>query len=205
MAEHTLLSVYKSHPITFFPYVVGYSIVKGHHLHKYNNCFGFSDAHSWIACLIIVKLHSLSIPSPDQNDAREQSHLLVQTSSPETAMSIARAVLLLPIRSLSPPHEFSAAIREATASTTEQLRIILVSPIFSPGGFDPIARFEDLQRTLTFTYVQATAVAQNADRILMDIDVLLRTAENIDDHIDGAEMIYRIEGGQQMASASESS
>ncbi|PIL24238.1 hypothetical protein GSI_13991 [Ganoderma sinense ZZ0214-1] len=41
-------------------------------------------------------------------------------------------------------------------------------------GISRTAYFEDVQRLLTFVYVQATKVAQDLDRVLLDIDVLLK-------------------------------
>lgn len=77
------------------------------------------------------------------------------------------------------PHFLSGPISSATRITLGQLRIVLVSPLFdtrdSTEGPSALGttRWDNVQSILTYVYVQATKVAQELNRILMDIDVLL--------------------------------
>lgn len=80
------------------------------------------------------------------------------------------------VANLSSPldyHNLESAIRNATRSTKDRLVIILHSPAFSNGG-PPKANWFEIQRLLTWTYVESTAVAQDMDKVLLDTDVLLR-------------------------------
>lgn len=71
-------------------------------------------------------------------------------------------------------HKLESAIRNATRSTKDRLVIILYSPAFSNKG-PPKANWLEIQRLLTWTYVESTAVAQDMDKVLLDTDVLLRS------------------------------
>jgi len=70
-------------------------------------------------------------------------------------------------------HNLESAIRNATRSTKDRLAIVLHSPAFSSRGA-PKANWFEIQRLLTWTYVESTAVAQDMDKVLLDTDVLLR-------------------------------
>ncbi|PCH37862.1 Nucleotidylyl transferase [Wolfiporia cocos MD-104 SS10] len=128
----------------------------------------------------------------------------VPSSSSE---SVRRAALLASIYDLGrPPSYLSAAIETAARATTENLRIVLFSRLFDTpaepeplsrvqsAGKQPAERFDDVQRLLTSVYVQATKVAQDMGRVLMDIDVLLQgtqephSAELVQD----AERVYHV-------------
>ena len=61
--------------------------------------------------------------------------------------------------------------------------------------------WDDVQRLLTYVYVTATRVAQALDRILLDVDVLLK---GLDDELPegfGKDMqiVFRIQGGKPYA------
>ncbi|KZT09636.1 Nucleotidylyl transferase [Laetiporus sulphureus 93-53] len=109
---------------------------------------------------------------------------------------VRRAALLATLHDLSQPPAFLAgAISTAARQTTANLRIILFSPSFNEatptsdaprGGIDlrsdrneysHAGHWHEVQRLLTFVYVQATKVAQDMGKVLMDIDVLLRGTE----------------------------
>lgn len=93
-----------------------------------------------------------------------------------------------------PPTYLATAISTAARKTTDNLRIVLFSPLFDaqftparartadPSGpsrrddnaFSYTGHFDEVQRLLTYVYVQATSVAQELGRVLVDIDVLLQ-------------------------------
>ncbi|KAF7796694.1 hypothetical protein EIP86_007877 [Pleurotus ostreatoroseus] len=91
-----------------------------------------------------------------------------------------KAVLLAHLDDIAcAPHFLAAPIRTAAGLTAQQLRIVLVSPCFdtdAPLGTAArgTARWDEVQATLTYVYVQATKVAQEMGKILMDVDVLLQ-------------------------------
>lgn len=77
------------------------------------------------------------------------------------------------------PHFLSRPISIAASNTVKQLRIVLVSPVFNADQAEGrsalgTSRWDDVQSTLTYVYVQATKVAQEMGKILMDVDVLLK-------------------------------
>ncbi|KAF9645133.1 Nucleotidylyl transferase [Thelephora ganbajun] len=80
------------------------------------------------------------------------------------------------IANLSSPvdyHVLESAVRNATRSTKDRLVVILHSMAFANQG-DLQANWFEIQRLLTWTYVESTAVAQDMDKVLLDMDVLLR-------------------------------
>lgn len=123
-----------------------------------------------------------------------------------------RAVLIARVYDLRhPPTYLSGPISLVARHTTENLRIILFSPLFDQEGhfsstehdssaedksepkFSPAGHWDDVQRLLTYVYVQATKVAQELNRVLADVDVLLKAPK---DQFDweltrDAERIYR--------------
>ncbi|TFY67042.1 hypothetical protein EVJ58_g1878 [Rhodofomes roseus] len=127
--------------------------------------------------------------------------------------TVRRAALIARIYDLrQPPTYLSAPISAVARHTTENLRIILFSPFFDQEaqppsnerdadsgdqakyGFSPTGHWDDVQKLLTYVYVQATKVAQDMNRVLMDIDVLLKVPrESFDaELIRDAERTYRI-------------
>lgn len=58
--------------------------------------------------------------------------------------------------------------------------------------------WDDIQRLLTYVYVQATSVAQELDRVLLQVDVLLRGFDEdlCEDFGKDFEVVIRIEGGE---------
>ncbi|KAK7693750.1 hypothetical protein QCA50_003322 [Cerrena zonata] len=108
--------------------------------------------------------------------------------TPDSIITVDSAVLISTLDSIDyPPYHLASSITLATRSTVRQLRIILVSPLFNPSppadfesggselqyGVSRTSRWDEVQRLLTYVYVQATRVAQEMGRILMDVDVLL--------------------------------
>ena len=83
------------------------------------------------------------------------------------------SILIANLSSPSDYHVLESAIRNATRSTKVRLIVILHSPAFA-GQEGPHANWLEVQRLLTWTYVESTAVAQDMDKVLLDTDVLLR-------------------------------
>ncbi|KAI0929203.1 hypothetical protein AcW2_004972 [Taiwanofungus camphoratus] len=131
---------------------------------------------------------------------------------PSQLEPVRRSVLFTSVHDLHRPPSFLAtAISTATRKTTENLRIILFSPLFAPvpssaqtrpcerdaspekaAGISHTERWDDVQRLLTYVYVQATKIAQEMGRVLMDIDVLLKGPEDhvLDGLIQDTQRIY---------------
>lgn len=108
---------------------------------------------------------------------------------PETSDDVGivdKAILVARLESVdSVPHFLADPVATAAAKTAQCLRIVLISPLFDPDTARDedsserptalgTARFDDVQRVLTYVYVQATKVAQEMNKILMDVDVLLQ-------------------------------
>lgn len=83
------------------------------------------------------------------------------------------SILITNLSSPSDYHVLESAIRNATRSTKDRLTVILHSPAFANQG-DPNTDWFGIQRLLTWTYVESTAVAQDMDKVLLDTDILLR-------------------------------
>ncbi|KAJ7046947.1 hypothetical protein C8F04DRAFT_1062255 [Mycena alexandri] len=81
------------------------------------------------------------------------------------------SLLYVSLPSLSVPHFLAPAIVQAAQRTRNQLLIVLLADLFDPAH--AVSHWNDVQRLLTFVYVQATKVAQDMGRLLMQIDVLL--------------------------------
>ena len=128
---------------------------------------------------------------------------------------VRHTVLLTTVHNLhDTPNYLASPVSTAARKTTESLQIVILSPFFNPPappsptapgsdaptgtpaadapGISRTACWDDVQRLLTFAYVQATAAAQERGRVLLDIDVLLRgTAEAFPEEVlTGAGRIY---------------
>lgn len=108
-------------------------------------------------------------------------------------------LLISPLETLSSsPHFLSSPISFAASKTLKHLRIVLVSGLFdspSKGGVSRTEKWDEVQRLLTYVYVQATKVAQELGRVLMDIDVLLQAKSEPleEDLVSDAQRIFRSE------------
>jgi len=115
--------------------------------------------------------------------------------------TLKRSLFIATLDSLDTPHYLSPAIGYAVAATTDSLVVVLLSPLFDlQVPVPPISRtqrWDDIQRILAHVYVQATKVAQDNGRILMDVSVLLRGCEQplCVDLAAEAEMCFLVEGG----------
>ncbi|THG98684.1 hypothetical protein EW026_g3533 [Hermanssonia centrifuga] len=98
----------------------------------------------------------------------------------DTVEPVDKSVLIAKLDTIDTAPQFlSEPISAAATKTLSQLRIILISSLFNSDSDEQhsalgTSRWDDVQRTLTYVYVQATKVAQEMDRILMDVDVLLK-------------------------------
>ncbi|KAF9227846.1 Nucleotidylyl transferase [Gyrodon lividus] len=124
---------------------------------------------------------------------------------------IKKSLLLATLDSLDTPHHLAAAIITATATTTENLIIVLLSEYFQlPQAVEcshlvPLPqkhvsrteKWDEVQRLLTYVYVQATKIAQDNDKVLMDISVLLKHTLQVDspDLVAGTDMCFRLDAG----------
>lgn len=131
-----------------------------------------------------------------------------------------RSLLIATLDSLDTPHHLGPAIVSTAAKSSETLVIVLLSPLFelrhvpgSQGALAPTAkssvapisrteRWDDVQRLLTYVYVQATKVAQDNGRILMDVSVLLRGYEQPlpADLAEGMDMCFLVQGDNDVPS-----
>lgn len=139
--------------------------------------------------------------------AREtRSHLNEPKSPMSVNEDVRRTLLLTTLHDVNEAPTFLAApVAEAARRTTESLQILIISSAFDsptsnergngePSGVSRTASWDAVQRLLTFAYVQATSIAQELGRVLLDIDVLLKGAADLltlpEDVIQEAERIY---------------
>ncbi|KAI0636704.1 Nucleotidylyl transferase [Trametes polyzona] len=101
--------------------------------------------------------------------------------SPSQYESVQDTLLLTTIHNVHDAPSFLAApVATAARTSTYSVRIVILSDDFadeprpSREPFSRTAHWDDVQRLLTFVYVQATKVAQDMGKILLNIDVLLR-------------------------------
>ncbi|KAJ6525599.1 hypothetical protein B0H19DRAFT_1197913 [Mycena capillaripes] len=106
------------------------------------------------------------------------------------------AVLYASVAELSVPHFLATAIVHAAQRTRTHLLIVLLADFFdSNHSISHTACWNNVQQLLTFVYVQATKVAQDAGRLLMDIDVLLLGPNDpLPERLVPPELVFRVEG-----------
>ncbi|KAI0005985.1 Nucleotidylyl transferase [Russula compacta] len=135
------------------------------------------------------------------------------------------ALLLATINDLSTPCFLAPAIAGAARCVRDRLVVILFSRLFNTGrrsssplsahhekarrrrsfdsshsnssvGVSHTECWDDIQRLLSYVYVQATAVAQELDNVLLQVDVLLRGFDEdlSEDFGKDFEVVIRIEG-----------
>ncbi|KAG1770359.1 hypothetical protein EV702DRAFT_1139092 [Suillus placidus] len=112
--------------------------------------------------------------------------------------SIKRTVLFAHIDHISAPHRLGPAIASVTAATTEALVIVLLSQLFrtAESTSNPVKRWDDVQRLLTYVYVKATKAAQDLGKVLLDISVVLKDpSQSFPSNFgNGMDMCFRIQG-----------
>lgn len=118
------------------------------------------------------------------------------------------ALLLATLPNLFVPHFLTQVIAGATTQTRNRLVIVFFSRHFNTRlahsltfpeiqGLSHTKSWDAVQRILTFTYVQATKVAWEANKIQMQVDVLLKGLnEDLDQDL-GKDMdiVFRVSGG----------
>ncbi|KAK0500235.1 hypothetical protein EDD18DRAFT_1349092 [Armillaria luteobubalina] len=122
------------------------------------------------------------------------------------ASTVPNALLLASLSDLSTPHFLSPAIITAATSAQKRLVIALYSALFtSPSGdvtessVSHTERWDAIQRLLTFVYVQATKVAQEMDKVLLEVDVLLKGAnDGIPELAAETDAVFRVRGGMHV-------
>ena len=149
----------------------------------------------------------------------------VFSPSPLPNATASRALLLATVNGLNTPCFLAPAIAGITRCVHDRLVIILFSRLFnsrrprspragrsekaprrdssssvrndSSAGVSHTECWDDIQRILTYVYVQATAVAQELDNVLLQVDVLLRAFDEdlSDDFGKDFDVVIRIEGG----------
>ena len=118
------------------------------------------------------------------------------------------ALLLATLPDLSVPHFLTQVIAGATTHTRNRLVIVLFSRHFNTRLAHSLAfpeiqdishtkSWDCVQRILTFTYVQATKVAWEANKIRMQVDVLLKGLnEDLNQDLGkGIDIVFRVSGG----------
>ncbi|KAI5124568.1 hypothetical protein M0805_003088 [Coniferiporia weirii] len=107
-----------------------------------------------------------------------------------------RSIFTLRIDSLHDPREFLSAIATATERTTDRLLVIIFCEHFNAdANLGHAGSWKEVQTLLTCIYVEATRVSQKADRILFDVDVLLRGLDaEVSIRDNGWDHLFRLEG-----------
>jgi len=116
------------------------------------------------------------------------------------------ALLVAKLDDLSTPHPIASVISAATTSTRHRLIILLLSPLFNRDtatdgqGVSRTERLDDVQKLLSFVYVQATLVAQDMGKMRMGVDVLLRGFdEDVPENLAiGIDVCFRVESGEHV-------
>ncbi len=119
---------------------------------------------------------------------------------------VPHTLVALAIDDLRTPHHLAHIVRAAVERTSQSCLIVVFSDAFaaSPAAVAHTDAWDAVQRLLTFLYVQATSIAQELDRVLMDTDVLLRGSQQTLD-IPQREYgcLFRVDGGESLDSLLE--
>ncbi|TFK92298.1 Nucleotidylyl transferase [Polyporus arcularius HHB13444] len=116
----------------------------------------------------------------------------ISTAARKTTEAL-EIVILSPF--FNPPPESDSPSSRPTASSSSRPDVQQLAQLGPDApGISRTAYWDDVQRLLTFVYVQATKVAQDMGKILLDIDVLLKgTAEPFPEQIvRDAERIFAV-------------
>ena len=97
-----------------------------------------------------------------------------------SSTTFSHSILVLELANLHDTHRFTSAISKATELTTDRLLIIIFCEAFNKDvNLSHTQSWPDVQAILTTVYVESTRIAQKANRILMDVDVLLRGLDSV--------------------------
>ncbi|KIY62537.1 hypothetical protein CYLTODRAFT_426842 [Cylindrobasidium torrendii FP15055 ss-10] len=107
-------------------------------------------------------------------------------------VKLGRTVLLLASTpTLSKPQFLRPGIVAAAAEAQDRLVIVLFSRLFKSRG----TRWVDVQNLLTYVYSEATRIAHDMGKVLLNIDVLLRGMdEGIPDIRESVDRVVRVSG-----------
>lgn len=90
-------------------------------------------------------------------------------------LALTKSILVVKLDTLQVPHNLLPIIRAAVECTTERVLILVFCDLFNDDRhLSHTKSWNDVQRLLTLAYVEAAGVAQEKDRVLMEVDVLLR-------------------------------
>ena len=109
-----------------------------------------------------------------------------------------QAILALKLDDPSDVLSLLPFVTTAARQTTKRLLIVLFSDAFSErSSLSRTSSWDAVQTVLTTVYVESTRVAYEEDRILMDVDVLLK---GLDEGVpqlqrDGWEAVFRLDAG----------
>lgn len=117
-------------------------------------------------------------------------------ASPSTLYT--KTILAIKLSNLDDVRLYLSAVATAAHRTTERLLIVLCCELLNKENhFNYTQYWDEVQSLLACVYVEATRVAQEAERILLDVDVLLRGSD-VDILVEnvGWEHVFKIEGGE---------
>jgi pantetheine-phosphate adenylyltransferase len=115
--------------------------------------------------------------------------------------SVNHALLVVTLADLSIPYSLAPVIAVAAKSTRQRLTVVLLSPLFeyhhaNTAPFSRTEHWDDVQRLLSYVYVQATLVSHDMGKVLMEVDVLLRGNNELENLGVGVDACVRVEGGE---------
>jgi len=92
-------------------------------------------------------------------------------------LEYAQSLVVCSLTQLQGSPFLASIIQRATRCTRDRLVILLSSP-----HFNEHKKWHDVQKFLTWVYVQSTATAQETRNVLLDVDVLLRGSNSLDSY-----------------------
>ena len=135
------------------------------------------------------RLHYLTVPLSELEIWVALQHLMAE----ELLDDVDKAILFLNIPNIDDPSIISSPITVAATRTRTRLLIMVFCSIFDSVASSGSSGWDPVQKLLTHAYVQATTVSQQRNKILMNIDVILRGVESPaseEDIIDDWHMIF---------------
>lgn len=118
-------------------------------------------------------------------------------ASPITPHS--KSILAIKLSNFNDVRKYLSVVATAAHRTTERLLIILCSELLNASEeYSHTEYWEEVQALLASVYVETSHIAQEADRVLLDVDVLLRGLDE-DIYVEdiGWERTFLIAGGKQ--------
>ena len=102
-------------------------------------------------------------------------------------------ILVCYLRSFDLPIFISEPISRSTSIAQDRVVILLISPLFE--NISHTQHWDNVQRLLTFVYVQAAKALQEQDSILLQIDVLLKqVGEDVPSELSDAHTLFLLDG-----------